>query len=102
MSKYPVDVFTFEQAWNIYAAALGVLLGGIPAAQAARDEIPEGMNYAKGVRREILSPRNRGYKHVQGRALHLRGILQGSAPLYALAAEYIRRNSEKRRKTERP
>ena len=100
MTKHQADIFTFEQAWNINAAALGTLLGGITAAQAARGEIPEGMNYAKVVRAELLSPRNRGYKHVQGRALYLRGILQGSAPLYELAAEYIRRN-EKRRKVER-
>ena len=101
MAKYPVHVFTFEQAWNVYAAALGTLLGGITAAQAARGEIPEGMNYAKTILREILSPWDRQYGYVQRRALSRRGIVQGSAPLYELAEAYIRRNNEKRWKTER-
>ena len=84
--------FTFEQAWNIYAEALGILLGGITAAQAARNEIPEGMNYAKLVRSEILSPASRQYGYTKSRAIYQSGSLQGSAPALALAEKYIQRN----------
>ena len=99
--KPPVHIFSFEQAWNVYDAALGTLLGGITAAQAARNEIPDGMNYAKLIRMEIMSPMARQYGYVQRRAVSQRGPMQGSAPIYELAERYIKRNNEKRWKVER-
>ena len=82
------STFTFEQAWNIYAAALGSILGGVTAAQAARGEIPEGKNAAKALAGLLRSRGERRRRVVVGQAVYRHGSTQGSAKIFALAKKY--------------